>query len=155
MPSKSAARIAQTFTATDHSAKIQSDQWEEQTDLYEHTDGVGIISPVTRHDLEAKYKSTRGKIASRLPHFNLDFSDTRELSSWTTDFKASRCACASRSAISPCRTLTRRSSKIARSFDYTNPVYLSRFVVLSFLVNTNLKAIFQTCSDGVGSPWCR
>ncbi|KAI0269611.1 hypothetical protein BGY98DRAFT_1013232 [Russula aff. rugulosa BPL654] len=107
MPSKSAARIAQTFTATDHSAKIQSDQWEEQPDL---------------------------KIASRLPHFNLDFSDTREVSSWTTDFKASRFACASRSAISPCRTLTRQSSKIASSFDYTNPVYLNRLAVMGLEV---------------------
>jgi hypothetical protein len=34
-----------------------------------------------------------GKIASRPPHFILDFSDTMESSSWTTDFKASRCAC--------------------------------------------------------------
>ena len=44
--------------------------------------------------------------------------------------------------------------EIARSFNYPNPVHLNRFVVVSFLINTNLYAILQTCSDGVERPWC-
>ncbi|KAI9452160.1 RdRP-domain-containing protein [Russula earlei] len=43
-PSKYAARIAQAFTATDHSVKIRRDQWDEQGDIGPHTDGVGTIS---------------------------------------------------------------------------------------------------------------
>ena len=46
--------------------------------------------------------------------------------------------------------------EIARSFDYPNPVHLNRLVVtgMSLLVNTNLCAILQTCSNGVRRPWC-
>ncbi|KAJ7685522.1 RNA dependent RNA polymerase-domain-containing protein [Mycena polygramma] len=57
-PSKYAARLAQAFTATDPSVKIDRDQWEEVDDLvvpghekdekrhskYVYTDGVGTIS---------------------------------------------------------------------------------------------------------------
>ena len=43
-PSKYAARIAQAFTSTDPSVRIQRDQWEEQAELGVHTDGVGTIS---------------------------------------------------------------------------------------------------------------
>ena len=47
-PSKYAARMAQSFTATEASVTLTNDQWEEVKDLgtkpYEFTDGVGTIS---------------------------------------------------------------------------------------------------------------
>ena len=47
-PSKFAARLAQAFTATDHSVFIRSTEWEEVPDLgndpWWFTDGVGTIS---------------------------------------------------------------------------------------------------------------
>jgi hypothetical protein len=113
MPSKYAVQIVQAFTTTDPSVKIQSDQWEEQPNLDKHTDWDDF-PPVARHDLGGKvqsHPSCQGKFASCPPHFDLDFSDTRDSSSWTTDFKASRCDCASCSANSPCTTLTRQGSK--------------------------------------------
>jgi hypothetical protein len=55
----------------------------------------------------------------------------------------------------PVHNVDEAESEMARSFDYPNPVHLDRFVVVSFLVNTNLYAILHICSDGVGRPWCR
>jgi RNA-dependent RNA polymerase len=114
MPSNYAARIVQAFTATDPTVKVWGDQWEEQPDLGEHIDGVGTIFPQLRDmTWEAKYKATRHVRGNRVPPFafQLDFSDTRQELLWARDFRASRCACASRSATSPCTTLTRQSSK--------------------------------------------
>jgi RNA-dependent RNA polymerase len=135
MPSKYAARIAQAFTATNRSVKIRSDQWEEQPDLGEHTDGVGTISLPLRDIIwEAMCKAfphLRGRVPPSaiqfrfLGHKGVVVVDHR-LQGILMRLRESQCKF-------PVHDVDEAEFEIARSFDYPNPVHLNRFVVVSFL----------------------
>ncbi len=136
MPSKYAARIAQAFTATDRSVKLQRSQWEEQPDMGTHTDGVGTISPELSGMIwEEKCKSGRNFRETRVQPSAYQFRflgykgvvvvDNR-LEGIKLRLRESQCKF-------PVNDVEEASFEIARSFDYPNPVHLNRFVaVLSF-----------------------
>jgi len=140
MPSKYAARIAQAFTATKPSVKIRSDQWEEQPDLAEHTDGVGTISYLLRDIIWKAMCKAFPHLGGRVPPSAFQFRflgykgvvvvDHR-LQGILMRLRESQCKF-------PVHDVDEAEFEIARSFDYPNPVHLNRFVVVSFLVNTNL-----------------
>ncbi|KAG7092804.1 hypothetical protein E1B28_009121 [Marasmius oreades] len=69
-PSKYAARIAQAFTATDPSVKIQRDEWEIVDDLgdepYLFTDGVGTIAESLADEIWAALCKARGNDPTRI-----------------------------------------------------------------------------------------
>jgi RNA-dependent RNA polymerase len=155
-PSKYAARIAQAFTATDPSVKIRSDQWEEQPDLGEHTDGVGTISPQLRDMIwEVLCKANSHVKEYRVPPSAFQFRflgykgvvvvDHR-LQGIKMRLRESQCKF-------PVPDVEEAEIEIANSFDYPNPVHLNRFVFVPFLVTTNLYATLQACGDGPGRPW--
>ena len=161
-PSKYAARIAQAFTATETSVKIQSDQWEEQPDLggltgdveTNHTDGVGTISPQLRDMIwEAKCKATSHVREDRVPPSAFQFRFLGYKGVVVVDHRLQGIKMRLRKSQRKFTAHDEPEFEIARSFDYPNPVHLNRFVVVSFHENTSLYAIPQTCSDGVGRPW--
>jgi len=139
MPSKYAARIAQAFTATDPSVKIRSGQWEEQPDLGKHTDGIGTISPQLRDMIwEAKCNTTRHVRGNRVPPSAFLFRFLGYKGVVVVDHRLQGIKMRLRESQRkfPVHDVDEAEFEIARSFDYPNPTYLNRFVVVSFLVNT-------------------
>jgi hypothetical protein len=133
-PSKYAARIAQAFTATDPSVMIRRDQWEEQDDLGDHTDGVGTISLQLADMIwEAKCKANRHVRKHRVKPsaFQFRFLGYKgvvvvdhhlqgiEMRLWESQRKFL------------VHDVEEAEFEIARSFDYPNPVHLNRFVFVS------------------------
>jgi RNA-dependent RNA polymerase len=156
MPSKYAARIAQAFTATDPSVKIRSDQWEEQPDLGEHTDGVGTISPLLRDIIwEAKCRANPHPREYRVPPSAFQFRFLGYKGVVVVDYRLQGILMRLRESQRkfPVHDVDEAEFEISQSFDYPNPVHLNRFAAVSFLVNT-YQPVLQTCSDGVGRPGC-
>ena len=154
-PSKLAARTAQAFTATYPSIKIRSDQWEEQPDLDEHTDGVGTISLLLRDMIWEAICKGNPHLRNRIPPSAFQFRFLGYKGVVAVDHRLQGTKMRLRESQRKFRVhdVDEAEFEIARSFDYPNPVHLNRFVVVPFLVNTNMYAILQTCSDGVGRPW--
>jgi RNA-dependent RNA polymerase len=140
MPSKYAARIAQAFTATDPSVKVQSDQWEEQDDLGEHTDGVGTISPLFRDMVWERTCKAFPHLGWHVPPFAFQFRFLGYKGVVVVDHRLQGIKMRLRKSQRkfPVHGVDEADFEIARSFDYPNPVHLNRFVVVSFLVNTNM-----------------
>jgi RNA-dependent RNA polymerase len=136
MPSKYAARIAQAFTATDPSVKILSGQWEEQPDLDEHTDGVGTISPLLRDMIWEVLRKGENRVPPSVFQFRfLGYKGVVVVDHRLPGIKM-RLRKSQRKFTVP--DVDEAELEVARSFDYPNPVHLNRFVVVSFLINTNL-----------------
>ena len=135
-PSKYAARIAQAFTATDPSVKIQRDQWEEQDDLGNHTDGVGTISPQLADMIwEAKCKSSRHVMEHRVKPSAFQFRFLGYKGVVVVDYQLQGIKMRLRESQRkfPVHDIEEAEFEIARSFDYPNPVHLNRLVVASSL----------------------
>lgn len=136
MPSKYAARIAQAFTATDPSVKILGDQWEEQPDLGDHTDGVGTISSLLRDMIWKVLCKSENRVPPSVFQFRfLGYKGVVVVDHRLPGIKM-------RLRKSQCKftvpNVEEADLEIARSFDYPNLVHLNRFVVVSILLNTNL-----------------
>jgi RNA-dependent RNA polymerase len=140
MPSKYAARIAQAFTATNPSKKIRSDQWEEQPDLGDHTDGVGTISPLFRDKIWEEMCNAFPHLRGRVPPSAFQFRFLGYKGVVVVDHRLPGILMRLRESQRkfPVHDVDEAEFEIARSFDYPNPVHLNRFVVVSLLVNTNL-----------------
>jgi RNA-dependent RNA polymerase len=127
MPSKYAARIAQPFTATNPSMKIRSDQWEEQPDLGEYTDGIGTMCKAFPH--------LRGRV---LPFaFQYRFLGCKGVVVVDHGLLGIKMRLRESQRKFPVHDVDEAEFEIARPYDHPNPVHLNRFVVVSFLVNTN------------------
>ena len=139
MPSKYAARIAQAFTATKPSMKIRSDQWEEQPDLGEHTDGVGTISPQFRDMIWEKMCRSFPHLREHvLPDvFQFRFLGYKGVVVVDHRLQGIKMRLRESQRKFPVHDVDEAEFEIARSFDYPNPVHLNRFVVVSFLINTD------------------
>jgi RNA-dependent RNA polymerase len=136
MPSKYAARIAQAFTATDRSVKLQRGQWEEQPDMGDHTDGVGTISPMLSDMIwEEKFKSGRNFGGTRVQPSAYQFRFLGYKGVVVVDNRLEGIKLRLRESQRkfPVNDIEEASFEIARSFDYPNPVHLNRLVaVFSF-----------------------
>jgi RNA-dependent RNA polymerase len=135
-PSKYAARIAQAFTATDPSVKIRRDQWEEQDDLGNHTDGVGTISPTLADMIwEAKCNASRHVREHRVKPSAYQFRFLGYKGVVVVDHRLEGIKMRLRESQRkfPVHDVEEAEFEIARSFDYPNPVHLNRFVVVSSL----------------------
>jgi RNA-dependent RNA polymerase len=144
MPSKYAARIAQAFTATDASVKIHRDQWEEQDDLTNQTDGVetiftdgvGTISPQLADMIwEAKCKASRRVREHRVKPsaYQFRFLGYKGVVVVDHNLQGIKMRLRESQRKFPVHDIEWAEFEIARSFDYPNPVHLNRFVVVSFL----------------------
>ena len=154
MPSKYAARIAQAFTATDPSVKIRYDQWEEQPDLGKHTDGVGTISPQLRDMIWETMCKADPQIRVPPSAFQFRFHGYKGVVVVDHRLQGIKMRLRESQRKFPVHDVDEAEFEVARSFDYPNPVHLNRFVVVRFLVNTNLYTITQTCNNGFGRPCC-
>ena len=132
-PSKYAARIAQAFTATDPSVKIRRDQWEEQDDLGNHTDGVGTISPQLA-DMIWEAKCSRHVREHRVKPSAYQFRFLGYKGVVVVDHKLQGIRLRLRESQRkfPVHDVEEAEFEIARSFDYPNPVHLNRFVCRAF-----------------------
>ena len=142
-PSKYAARIAQAFTATDTSVKIQRDQWEEQDDLGNHTDGVGTISPQLADMIwEAKCKASRHVREHRVKPSAYQFRFLGYKGVVVVDYQLQGIKMRLRESQRkfPVHDVEEAEFEIARSFDYPNPVHLNRLVVASSLPKHQLTS---------------
>jgi RNA-dependent RNA polymerase len=133
-PSKYAARIAQAFTATDPSVKIRRDQWEEQDDLGNHTDGVGTISPQLADMIwEAQCKGSHHFREHRVRPSAYQFRFLGYKGVVVVDHRLQGTMMRLRE--SQRKFLVHDAEgeefEIARSFDYPNPVHLNRPVVMA------------------------
>jgi RNA-dependent RNA polymerase len=141
MPSKYAARIAQAFTATKPSTKIRSDQWEEQPDLGDHTDGVGTISLLFRDMVWEAMCKAFPHLRGRVPPDAFQFRFLGYKGVVVVDHRLQGIKMRLRESQRkfPVHDVDEAHFEIARSFDYPNPVHLNRFVFVSlFLVITKL-----------------
>lgn len=134
-PSKYAARIAQAFTSTDPSVKIQRDQWEKQAELGVHSDGVGTISQELADMIwEEKCRATGNLRDSRVKPSAYQFRflgykgvvvvDSR-LDGIKMRLRGSQCKF-------PVHNEEDAEFEIAGSFDTPIPVHLNRFVFSDF-----------------------
>ena len=133
-PSRYAARIAQAFTATDPSVMIRRDQWEEQVDLGDHTDGVGTISPQLADMIwEVKCKANRHVRGHRVKPSAFQFRFLGYKGVVVVDHLLQGIKMRLRESQRkfPVHDVEEAEFEIARSFDYPNPVHLNRFVVFS------------------------
>jgi RNA-dependent RNA polymerase len=146
MPSKYAA-------ATTPSVKIRSGQWEEQPDLGKHTDGVGTISPLLRDMIWEAISVYRGNCVSPSA-FQFRFLGYKGVVVVDHRLPGIKMRLRQSQRKFPVHDVDEAEFEVAGSFNYPNPVHLNRFVVMSFLIKTNRYSIPQTCSDGVGRPWC-
>jgi RNA-dependent RNA polymerase len=139
-PSKYAARIAQAFTATKPSVKIRSDQWREQPDLGEHTDGVGTISPQLRDKIWEAMCKAFPHLGGCVPPSAFQFRFLGYKGVVVVDHRLQGIDMRLRESQRkfPVHDVHEAEFEIARSFDYPNPAHLNRFVVVSLLVTTNL-----------------
>jgi RNA-dependent RNA polymerase len=142
-PSKYAARMAQAFTATDPSVKINRDQWEEQPELGPHTDGVGTISPKLAAMIwEAKCKASGNRDRVEPSAYQFRFLGYKGVI--VVDHRLQGIKMRLRG--SQCKFLTLNNEavefEIARAFDYPNPAHLNKFVAL----------YFQVCSTHTEAP---
>jgi RNA-dependent RNA polymerase len=136
MPSKYAARIAQAFTATDPSTKIRRDQWEEQDDLGNHTNGVGTISPELADMIwEARCGTSRKVREHRVKPSAYQFRFLGYKGVVVVDHRLQGIRMRLRKSQHkfPVHDVEEAEFEIARSFDYPNPVHLNRFVIVSSL----------------------
>ena len=134
MPSKYAARIAQAFTATDPSVRIRRDQWEEQDDLGNHTDGVGTISPQLADMIwEARCKAGHNIGGHRVKSsaYCFRFVGYRGVVVVDHRLQGIRMRLRKSQRRFPVHDVEEAEFEITRSFDCPNPVYLNRFVVVS------------------------
>ena len=140
MPSKYAARIAQAFAATNPSVKIGSDQWEEQDDLGEHTDGVGTISRLLRDIIWEAMCKAFPHLRGHVPPDAIQFRFLGYKGVVVVDHRLQGIKMRLRESQRkfPVHDVDEAEFEIAKAFDYPNPVHLNRFVVVSFLINTNL-----------------
>jgi RNA-dependent RNA polymerase len=136
-PSKLAARIAQAFTATDPSVKIQRGEWEEQDDLGPekslHTDGVGTISSKLAEKIWAeKCRATRNLRENRVQPSAYQFRFLGYKGVVVVDHRLEGIKMRLRPSQLkfPVHNVEEAEFEIARSFDYPNPVHLNRFVSL-------------------------
>jgi len=136
-PSKYAARIAQAFTATDTSVKIQPDQWEEQDDLgpdkLEHTDGVGTISPELADMIwKAICNASRNIREHRVKPSAYQFRFLGYKGVVVVDHRLKGILMRLRPSQRkfPVHDVEEADFEIARVFDYPNPVHLNRFVAV-------------------------
>ena len=156
-PSKYAARIAQAFTATNPSVKIKRDQWEEQDDLGDHTDGVGTISRLLNDNIwEELCKDHPHAREYRVKPSAYQFRFLGYKGVVVVDHRLEGIKLRLRESQRkfPVPDAEVAEFEVARSFDYPNPVHLNRFVFFFFFVNINLYTILQTSSDGTRRPWC-
>ncbi|KAF8486749.1 RdRP-domain-containing protein [Russula emetica] len=133
MPSKYAARIAQAFTATVPSVKIRSDQWEEQPDLGEHTDGVGTISPLLRDIIWEAMCKAFPHLRGRVPPSALQFRYLGYKGVVVVDHRLQGIKMRLRESQRkfPVHDVDEAEFEIATAFDYPNPVHLNRPVVMA------------------------
>jgi RNA-dependent RNA polymerase len=133
MPSKYAARIAQAFTATGHSVMIRRDQWEEQDDLGNHTNGVGTISPQLADMIwEARCKTCRKVREHRVKPSAYQFRFVGYGGVVVVDHRLQGIRMRLRKSQHkfPVHDVEEAEFEIARSFDYPNPVHLNRPAVM-------------------------
>jgi RNA-dependent RNA polymerase len=131
-PSRYAARIAQSFTATDRSVKIKRDQWEEQPDLGPHTDGVGTISPELAHMIwEAYCGSSRSfkENAVEPSAYQFRFLGYKGVVVVDHRLKGIKMRLRKSQGKFPVEDDEEADFEIARVFDYPNRSHLNRFVV--------------------------
>ena len=139
-PSKLAARIAQAFTATDRSVKIKRDQWEEQPDLGEHTDGVGTISPELSDKIwdarcKAEKEAGRNRSEKRVKPsaYQFRFLGYKGVVIVDSRLKGIKMRLRPSQRKFPVPDVEEEDFEIERSFDKPNKVYLNRFAALSSL----------------------
>ncbi|KAH8998323.1 RdRP-domain-containing protein [Lactarius hatsudake] len=133
-PSKYAARIAQAFTATDPSTKIYRDQWEKQPELGPHTDGVGTISPELAAKIwEAKCKASGNTRGDRVEPSAYQFRFLGYKGVVVVDHRLEGIKMRLRDSQHkfPVHNIEEAEFEIARTFDYPNPAYLNRPIVMA------------------------
>ncbi|KAH8995451.1 RdRP-domain-containing protein [Lactarius akahatsu] len=133
-PSKYAARIAQAFTATDPSTKIYRDQWEEQPELGPHTDGVGTISPQLAAKIwEEKCKAsgnTRGDCVEPSA-YQFRFLGFKGVVVVDHRLEGIKMRLRDSQHKFPVHSVEEAEFEIARAFNYPNPAYLNRPMVMA------------------------
>jgi RNA-dependent RNA polymerase len=136
MPGKYAAGIAQAFTATVPSVRIRRDQWEEQDDLGNHTDGVGTISPQLADMIwEERCNASRKAMEHRVKPSAYQFRFLGYKGVVVVDHRLQGIKMRLRSSQRkfPVQSVEEAEFEIARSFDYPNPAHLNRLGIVSFL----------------------
>ena len=136
MPGKYAARIAQAFTVTDPSVRIRRDQWEEQGDLGNHTDGVGTISPQLADMIwDERCNASRKAREHRVKPSAYQFRFLGYKGVVVVDHRLQGIKMRLRKSQRkfPVNDIEESELEIVRYFDYPNPVHLNRFVIASFL----------------------
>ena len=136
MPSNYEVRITR---ATDPSAKIRRDQWEEQDDLDNHTNGVGTISPRLADMIwEERFKACRNVREYRVKPSAFQFRFLGYKGVVVVDHRLQGIKMRLRKSQRkfPVNDIEESELEIVRYFDYPNPVHLNRFVIVSFLRKT-------------------
>ena len=134
MPSKYGARIAQAFTATDPGVKIQRNQWEEQDDLGNHTDGVGTISSQLADMVwEERCKAGLNFREHRIKPSAYQFRFLGYKGVVVVDHRLQGIKMRLRESQRkfPVNDIEEAELEIACSFDYPNLVHLNRFAIVS------------------------
>ena len=135
-PSKYAARIAQAFTATDRSVKIQRDQWEEQPDLGPHTDGVGTISPLLAEKIWEKRCGASHNVRERRVKpsaFQFRFLGYKGVVVVDHRLEGIKMRLRESQRKFPVNDVEEEYFEIAQSFEKPNKVYLNRFAAVSLV----------------------
>jgi RNA-dependent RNA polymerase len=135
-PSKYAARMAQTFTATYPGIKVRCGEWEEQPELGPHTDGVGTISS----ELSDKIWAQRCRDAPSLRKnrvqpsaYQFCFLGYKGVVVVDHQLKGIKMRLRESQRKFPVHNVEKTEFEIARSFDYPNPVHLNRSALLFLL----------------------
>ena len=128
MPSKLGARIAQAFTATKPSVKIQRDQWEEQDDLGEHTDGVGTISRELGDMMWEVLCGGARQDRVKPSAYQFRFLGYKGVVVVDHRLKGIKMRLRESQRKFPVHDVEEAEIEVARFFDYPNPVHLNRFV---------------------------
>jgi hypothetical protein len=150
-PSKYAARIAQNFGATERSAKIRPDEWEEQLDLIpekkgeedevkEFTDGVGTISPELAEKIwnakcKAEKEAGRNRSENRVKPsaYQFRFLGYKGVVVIDSRLKGIKMRLRPSQRKFTMNHVEEEDFDIVKSFEKPNKVYLNRFVVVSSL----------------------
>ncbi|KAH9985084.1 RNA dependent RNA polymerase-domain-containing protein [Russula vinacea] len=122
------------FTATDPGVKIRRNQWEEQDDLGNHTDGVGTISPQLADMVwEERCKAGLNFREHRIKPSAYQFRFLGYKGVVVVDHRLQGIKMRLRESQRkfPVNDIEEAELEIACSFDYPNPVHLNRPVVMA------------------------
>ncbi|KAI9449719.1 RdRP-domain-containing protein [Lactarius psammicola] len=130
-PSRYGARIAQAFTATGPSVKIRRDQWEEQPELGPHTDGVGTISPELAAMIWKAECKASGRERVEPSAYQFRFLGYKGVVVVDHRLEGIKMRLRDSQYKFQVHNVEEAEFEIARAFDYPNPAYLNRPVVMA------------------------